>query len=86
MLLAATQLVAWDPVTFKTDPKIQHSNKDPMIGIRSKVIADRKSTFSFLLCRSLNPCFPRNKVRSNSCGLADNSMMSGNEVFLPSGD
>ncbi|GBM21207.1 hypothetical protein AVEN_265813-1 [Araneus ventricosus] len=62
----ATQLAARHPVASKTDPKIQHSNNDAMIGIRLRVIADRKSTPSFLPRRSLNPRFPRNKVRPNS--------------------
>ncbi|GBL65783.1 hypothetical protein AVEN_21265-1 [Araneus ventricosus] len=35
------------PSYFKTDPKIQHSNNYVMIGIRSKVFADRKSTSLF---------------------------------------
>ncbi|GBO46174.1 hypothetical protein AVEN_174504-1 [Araneus ventricosus] len=36
LFLSATQLAALDPVTSKTDPKIQHSNNDAMILIRSK--------------------------------------------------
>ncbi|GBN17769.1 hypothetical protein AVEN_16286-1 [Araneus ventricosus] len=35
MLLSAPQLATWDPVIPKTDPKIQHSKHDAMIGIRS---------------------------------------------------
>ncbi|GBO23140.1 hypothetical protein AVEN_4786-1 [Araneus ventricosus] len=61
----ATQLAARDPGSFKTDPKIQHSNNDAMIGIRSRVIADRKSTFSFVPRRSLNPRFPRNNTANS---------------------
>ncbi|GBM66538.1 hypothetical protein AVEN_179162-1 [Araneus ventricosus] len=41
IFLSAAQLAARDPVIFKTDPKIQHSNNDAMIGIRSS--GDRRS-------------------------------------------
>ncbi|GBN43463.1 hypothetical protein AVEN_75055-1 [Araneus ventricosus] len=64
---SATQLAARDLVIFKTDPKIQHSKHDAMIGIRS--ISDRRSKNqlpSFLFCRSLNLRFPREEVRPTS--------------------
>ncbi|GBN78960.1 hypothetical protein AVEN_143440-1 [Araneus ventricosus] len=50
LLNSAAQLAAKESVISKTDPKIEHSNHDAMIGIRS--ISDRRSKIN-----SLSPLF-----------------------------
>ncbi|GBL81819.1 hypothetical protein AVEN_93564-1 [Araneus ventricosus] len=51
LLNSALQLAAKDSDISKTDPKIQHSKHDAVIGIRS--ISDRRSKINSLLSSSL---------------------------------